>query len=62
MKDEADAIITVSIPIAVLKVLCGFTVNDQISAIILIQTADDVQAGGFTRAAGTQDGHEFIFP
>ncbi|MNN88872.1 hypothetical protein D3C81_2066100 [compost metagenome] len=60
LEDKAHAIIAVSIPIAVLEGLGGGAVDDQIAAVILVQTADQIQTGGFAGAAGSQDGNKFI--
>ena len=43
MEDEADGVITVSIPVPVLILLCGRAINDKIAAVVPIQTTDDVQ-------------------
>ena len=40
----------------------GDAVDDQIAAVVAIQTADDVQQGGLAGAAGAQNGHEFVVP
>ncbi|MNC56337.1 hypothetical protein D3C75_1059260 [compost metagenome] len=47
LEDKAYAIIAVSIPITVLEGFGGGAVNDQVAAVVLIQAADQVEAGGF---------------
>ncbi|MNP78906.1 hypothetical protein D3C76_1766270 [compost metagenome] len=60
LEDKAHAIIAVGVPIAVLEGLGGGAVNDQVAAVVLIQAADQVEAGGFAGAAGSQNRDKFI--
>ncbi len=61
MKDEADRIVAVVIPILILVFFGGNPVNDKIAAGISIQTADDIEQCGFSGAALSEDCHEFVF-
>ena len=56
MKNKADAVVAVSVPFGVFEILGRTAVDDQISAVVMVQPADDVQAGGFARAAGAENG------
>ena len=62
LEHKTDGMVPVGIPVPVGVFFCGDSVNNQISAVILIQTADHVQQGGFSGAAGSQNGHQFAFP
>ena len=55
---KADGVVAVGVPIAVLELLGGGTVNNQIALGIAVQTAHDVQQGGLTASGLTQDGHK----
>ena len=39
-----------------------YAVDDKITAVVAVQTADDVQQGGLAGAAGAQNGYEFVVP
>ena len=52
---KADGVIAVSIPIPVLKILCGAAVDDQVAFGVLIQTADDIEHRGFPTAGRAED-------
>ncbi|MNI92283.1 hypothetical protein D3C73_1500560 [compost metagenome] len=60
LEDKADAVVAVRIPVAVLVVLRGRSVDNQVAAVVLVEPPDDVQAGGFARAARSQNRHEFV--
>ena len=46
LEDKTDGVVTVRIPVTVSIFLCGDTVDDQIAAVITVQTADDVEQRG----------------
>ena len=62
LEDEADGVVAVGIPVPVGIVLGRNAVDDEIAAVIAVQTADDVQKRGLTGAGGAQDGYEFVVP
>ena len=62
LEHEADGVVAVGVPVAVLVVLGGAAVDDEVAAGVAVQAADDVQRGGFAAAGGAQDGHELVFP
>ena len=62
LKDKADGVVAVVVPVGVLVVLGGPPVDDQVAAVVPVQAADDVQQGGFAGAALAQDGDELMFP
>ena len=37
-------------------------VDDQVAAVIAVQSADDIEECGLSRTAGTEDGHELVVP
>ena len=59
---EADRMVPVRIPVPVLIFLCRDPVDDQVPAVIAVQSSDDIQKRRLARAARTQDGDEFIIP
>ena len=62
LEHETDGMVPVGIPVPVRVFSGGNAVDDQIAAVIPVQTADDVQQCGLTGAAGAQNGHKFIVP
>ena len=62
LEHKADGVVPVGVPVAVGVFFCGDAVDDQIAAVVAIQTADDVQQGGLAGAAGAKNGHKFVVP
>jgi hypothetical protein len=62
LEDEADGVVPVGIPVPVAVFFSGNSVDDQITAVIAIQTADDIQQRGLTGAAGAENRNKFIVP
>ena len=60
LEHKADAVVAVGIPIAIVKVLGRNTVDQQITRIEMIEPTDNVEHRSFTRARGTQNGHELV--
>ena len=60
LEHKADAVVAVGIPIAIVKVLGRNTVDQQITGIKVIEPTDNVEHRSFTRARGTQNGHELV--
>ena len=60
LKDEADAVVAVGVPIAIAKVLGRNTIDEQIAQVKVVEAADNVEHRGFTRTRGTQNGHELV--
>ena len=54
--------VPVGVPVPVLKIPGGFSVNHQVALRILIQAADDIQHGCFPAARRAEDGDEFVLP
>ena len=42
LEHKADGVVPVGVPVAVCVFFCGDAVDDQIAAVVAIQTADDV--------------------
>ena len=62
LEDETDGVIPVGIPVPVLVFSGGRSIDDEISAVISIQTTDDIEKGCLTRTAGAENGNELIVP
>ena len=62
LENEADGMVPVGIPVPVVVFFGGDAVDDQITAVIPVKAADDVQKRGLAGAGGAQNGHEFIVP
>jgi len=60
LEHKADAVVAVGIPIAIVKVLGRDAVDEQVAGIEMIKPTDNVEHRGFTRARGTQNGHELV--
>ena len=52
LEHKADGVVSVGIPVPVGVLLGGNAVDDQVAAVIPVQTADDVQQGGLAGTAG----------
>ena len=61
LKHKADGVVAVGVPVAVLKVAGVLALNQQVAAVIAVQSADDVEEGGFTGAARPQYRDKFLF-
>ena len=60
LEHKADAIVAVGIPIAIVKVLGRNAVDQQVARVKVVESADNVEHRSFTRARGTQNGHELV--
>ena len=60
LKNKADGVVAVGIPVPILVLSGRNTPDDQVAAVIAVQAADDVQQGGLAAAAGAQNGHELV--
>ena len=54
--------VAIAVPVAVLIFLGGNAVYDKIALVISVESSDDVEHGGFSRAALAEYGHKFVFP
>ena len=54
LENKADRVISVAVPIAVLEILGGFSVDDKVAACVLVKTADDIQHSCFSAARLTE--------
>ncbi len=50
LENESCSVVTISVPITVKKIRCRDTINDQVSRIEMVKTADDIQQRGLSRA------------
>ena len=62
LKDKANGMVAVGIPIGVSKVLGGFVVYDKVAGGVLIKPADDVQQRRFAAAGMAEDCYKFVLP
>ena len=59
LENETDRMVTVCIPVSVLVILGGSSINDQITGGVLVKTADNVQHGRLTASGLTEDRNKF---
>jgi hypothetical protein len=62
LEDKADGVVPVVVPIGILVVTGGDTVDDQIAFCVSVQSTDDVEHGGLAGTALAQNGNELVFP
>ena len=62
LKHESNGMVPVRIPVLVFIIFGRNFVDDQISAVVLIQTADNVEQCCFSGTAGAQDCNKLIIP
>ena len=62
LKDKADGMVSVGVPVAVFVFFGRNAVDNQVAAVIAVQSADDIEKGGLSGAAGPQDRHELVVP
>ena len=60
LEHKADAVVTIGVPIAIVKILGRNTVDQQVARVKVVEPADNVEHRGLTRTRGTQDGHELV--
>ena len=60
LEDEADGVVAVGVPVAVAVLFGGGAVDHQITGIVAIQTANDVEQRGLAGPGGTEDSHELV--
>jgi hypothetical protein len=60
LEDKADTVVSIGVPIPILKGLGGSAVDEQIAVRIAVQTAYDVEKSSLTASRRTQDGYEFV--
>ena len=60
LEHETNGVVAVGVPVAVGVLLGGDAVDDQVTAIIAVKAANDVEQCGFAGAAGAQDGDKLI--
>ena len=62
LEHKTNGVVAVGVPVAVGVFFGGNTVDDQITAVVAVQAADDVQQGGLAGTAGAENGNKFIVP
>ena len=62
LKNKADGMVAVGIPIAVAILLGGTAVNDQVAAGVLVKSADDVEKRGFSASGRAENRDKLVFP
>ena len=62
LEHKADGVVPVGVPVSVLIFLRGHAINNQVAAVIPVQSPYDVEKRGLSGAAGPQDGHKFVVP
>lgn len=59
LKYKSDGMISIRIPVPVLIISGGNLIDDQISAVILIQPSDNIQKCRLSRTTGTKNRNKF---
>ena len=62
LEHKADAVVAIGIPIAIVEVLGRNTVDQQVTRVKVVESADNVEHRGLTRTRGPQNGHELVIP
>ena len=62
LEHEANAVVAVGVPVAVLVALGRDAIDDQVAGVKVVKAADDVQRRGLARAGRAQDGNELVVP
>ena len=60
LKDKSNRMVPVGIPVSVFVFFCRNAVDDQVSAVIAIQSSDDIQKRRLSRAAWSQNRHKLV--
>ncbi len=60
LEDEADAVVSVRVPVARLVILRGDAVDHEVAALEAVQASDDVEHRRLARAGLAQHGDEFV--
>ena len=60
LENETYFLVAVSVPVDVVVLFGGNSVNLYIAACISVKASDYIQQSGFAAAGRTQNGHEFI--
>ena len=60
LKNKADGMIAIGIPVGVLVLLGRASIDDQITVAVVIQTAENVEQRRFSAAGRTQHGYKLI--
>ena len=58
LEDEANAVVSVGVPVLVGVVLGGDAVHDDVAGVGVVKAAEDVEEGGLARARRAQHRHE----
>ena len=62
LKNEADRVIAIRVPIGVRVILCRLSVDDKVALAVFVKAADDVQKRRFAAAGMAEDRDEFALP
>ena len=60
LEDEADAVVAVGVPVAVVEILGRDAVDQKVARVEVVEAADDIEHGRLARARGAQDGDELV--
>jgi len=58
LENKSDRMVTVRVPIPILKILGGFAVYNKVALGILVQTAYDIEHSGLSAARRAENGHK----
>ena len=59
-KDEADAVVSVDVPVSVLIKLCALSGNDKVTGGVMVKSAYNVKESRFTASRRTEYGNELL--
>ena len=59
LEDEADAVVAVSVPVAVFEIFGGDAVDDEVAGGVFVEATDDIEQSGLAGAGGAEDAGKF---
>ena len=60
LEDEAHGMVSIRVPVAIEVAFGRSSVDDEVAAGVLVESADDVEQRGLAAAGLTEDTHEFL--
>ena len=62
LKDKADCVVPIRVPVPVPVFFCRYAVDNEIAAVIAVESADDIEQRRLAGAAGPEDRDKFVVP
>ena len=60
LENETDRMISVSVPVSVLILFCGYAIDNEVSGRIVVKTADNIQHCGLTASGMTKNSNKLV--